>query len=175
MKKIFALLLIVAAGFSASAQQHMTKSAYISFFSEMESITAENFSVLSKLNTETGDLMFSVAIQSFQFKNATMQKHFNQEDVMNSKEFPKAKFIGKIENNEKVDYKKDGEYKVTVSGKLTIKGTTNDITTNGIIKVKEGVIHANATFELDRFEYGVTGKKKSVSQILKLTVKAKYE
>jgi polyisoprenoid-binding protein YceI len=104
-----------------------------------------------------------------------MQKHFNEADVMNSKEFPLAKFVGEITNNASVDYQKNGDYKVTVKGSLTIKGTTNPIETKGMIKVENGKIYANATFKLDRFLFGVDGKDGSISQILDLTVKAEYE
>jgi len=176
MKKL--ILLISAALFtvsSALAQVKTTETAFVSFYSELEEVTAENYSGVSDLNIETGRLIFSFAIQSFMFENATMQKHFNEADVMNSKAFPLAKFVGDITNNTAVDYTKNGEYKVNVKGSLTIKGTTNPVETKAMIKVADGKIYANATFKLDRFLFGVTGKDGSISQILDLTVKAEYE
>jgi len=175
MKQLLALFILVIALSNSNAQSKLTKMAFVSFYSELEDVTAENYSGTSELNSETGSLIFSFAIQSFKFENALMQKHFNEKDVMNSKEFPRAKFVGKITNNVDVNYTLDGEYKVNVKGSMTIKGSTNSIETKAIIKVEKGKIYANATFNLDRFLYGVTGNDGSISQILNLTVKAVYE
>lgn len=175
MKYHVLLLIFLLGDISIVAQIKSTKTAYVSFYSEMEEVMAENYSGESELNIETGRLLFSFAIQSFIFENATMQKHFNEADVMHSKEFPRAKFVGSITDNLKIDYLKNGEYKINVKGSLTIKGKTNSITTKAMIKVEDGKIYANATFTLDRFLYGVTGKESSISKILDLTVKAEYE
>jgi len=156
-------------------QAKLSKMSYVSFYSELEDVLAENYSGVSELNPQTGSLIFSFAIQSFTFENAMMQKHFNEKDVMNSREFPKAKFVGSITNNADVNYSADGEYKVNVKGSMTIKGTVNPIETNATIKILSGKIYASATFKLDRFLYGVTGKDGSISPILDLTVKAEYE
>lgn len=165
--------LILAKG--AQSQVLTTQNAYVSFYSELEEVLAENYSGTSDLDTSNGRLLFSFPIQSFMFENATMQKHFNEEDVMHSRKFPRAKFVGEITNHTSINYSKNGEYKVTVKGLLTIKGKTNPIETKAIIKVENGKIYANATFQLDRFLYGVDGKEGSISQILDLTVKAEYE
>jgi len=175
MKKLASILLLASISAFTFSQGHLTKTAYVSFYSKMEDVKAENFSGTSELNTETGELLFSFAIQSFKFENATMQQHFNEADVMNSKEFPKAKFVGLIINNADVKYTVDSEYPITVKGELTIKDKTNTIETKGMIKVEGGKIYSSATFTLDRFEYGVKGKAQSISQVLDLTVKAEYE
>ncbi len=169
-----ALTLLLSVSLNAQ-EQLVTKTAQIKFYSEKGGISANNFAVVSKFDLTTGKMVFSAPVQSFEFKNATMQKHFNQEGVMDSKVHPKAKFVGTITNMTNVDLTKDGAYKVKVTGKLTIKGTTNEITTEGTITVKEGKIIAASTFTIDRFEYGVTGKSKAVSQMLELTIKSTYE
>ena len=174
MKMYVLLTALFVAGFSYG-QTLTTKKAFVSFYSEEGEVTAENYSGISDLDTTSGKLLFTFAIQSFMFENATMQKHFNEADVMNSKEFPMAKFVGTITNHASVNYAKNGEYNVNVKGSLTIKGTTNPIETKAVIKIENGKIYANATFTLDRFLYGVEGKEGSISQILDLTVKAEYE
>lgn len=175
MKKLIALFILIITLNISDAQTRSTKMAFVSFYSELEDVTAENYSGISELNTETGRLLFSFAIQSFKFENALMQKHFNDFDAMHSKEFPKAKFVGLITNNDKVNYSVDGEYSVQVKGSMTIKGKTNLIETKAIIKVEKGKIYANATFNLNRLLYDVTGYDGSISDLLKLTVKAEYE
>ncbi|MBI3133195.1 MAG: YceI family protein [Bacteroidetes bacterium] len=175
MKRVFFLLLFSSASFSVFSQVRTTETAFVSFYSELEDVLAENYSGISDLNTETGQLIFSFAIQSFMFENATMQKHFNEEDVMHSRTFPRAKFVGEITNNASVNYQKNGDYKITVKGSLTIKETTLPIETKAMIRIENGKIYASATFTLDRFLYGIDGKDGSISQMLDLTVKAEYE
>ena len=171
------LLLVLVFNFSVNtnAQNLITKTAHIKFFSKEGGITANNYSVVSKLDKTTGDMVFSAPIQSFEFPNATMQKHFNQADVMDSQNFPKGKFVGKITNIKMVDFTKDGTYSVAVTGLLTIKGNTNKVSTEGTVTVKEGKIMATSEFTIDRFAYGVTGKEGSVSQHIALTINATYE
>jgi hypothetical protein len=101
--KRFIFFTLALAALSVHAQVKTTKTAFVSFYSELEEVTAENYSGVSDLNVETGRLIFSFAVQSFMFENALMQKHFNEADVMNSKEFPLAKFVGEITNNASVD------------------------------------------------------------------------
>ncbi len=180
MKKLFKTTLFIALtvcfSFGTMAQgASITKTAHIKFFSEKGGIAANNYAVISKLNLATGDLLFSAPVQSFEFANATMQKHFNQEGVMDSKNHPKAKFVGKVTNLGGVDLTKNGEYTVKVAGELTIKGVTKKVETSGKITVKGGKIMATSTFTIDRFEYGVSGKSKSVSQNIQLTINATYE
>lgn len=175
MKTIILTFVLVATVLTGEAQIKTTQTAFVSFYSELEEVLAENYSGVSELNTETGRIIFSFAIQSFMFENATMQKHFNEEDVMHSREFPRAKFVGSITDHTKINYAQDGEYKVNVKGSLTIKGVTNPIETKAIIKVDGTKIYANATFKLDRFLFGVTGKEGVISETLDLTVKAEYE
>jgi polyisoprenoid-binding protein YceI len=175
MKKALFIAALAFTAISVQAQDKMTNKGFISFYSEMEDITANNEDVTSKINTETGAMVFSVPIQSFIFKSALMQEHFNDRGVMDSKNFPKAKFKGGIEDVSVVDFTLDGTYEVTVKGDLTMKGQTHSITEPGTIEIKDGKITANSTFELDRFKWGIDGKKNGASQVLKMTVKMVYE
>ena len=173
MKKI---LFVFTTLFSiASFSQLKTDDVFISFHSDKEDITAKNTSVSSTLNMGTGELTFEVKIDAFEFVNATMQKHFNQEGVMNSAEFPIAKFTGKIINNGDIDYTADGKYDVSVSGTMTIKGVSKEFKATGKLVIRDGKITTTSDFELDRFEFGVTGKEQSISQILSIKVKAEYK
>lgn len=174
MKKLFSIILVLTLGIT-SFSQLKSDDVYISFYSKMDDITAKNTTVSSTLNQGTGDITFEVKIDAFSFVNKTMQKHFNQEGVMNSAEFPIAKFEGKIVNHSDVDYTADGTYTVKVSGIMTIKGKAIDFTADGKIIVKNGKVSATSNFDLDRFKFGVTGKEKSVSQILAIKVKASYQ
>ena len=89
MKKLSLIILISAAVNSAILAQDsfLTKTGYVQFFSTtpVEDIKSENYKVVSRLNTKTGEIVFSIPIQSFEFENALMQKHFNSKNFMDSK------------------------------------------------------------------------------------------
>ncbi len=175
--KSFSVLLLSLISWQGLSAQNavIDKTAYIKFHSDIGGIYAENFSVISKLDKVNGELIFSVAIQSFEFKNALMQRDFNKANVMNSAAFPKSKFKGIISNLDVIDFSKDGNYAVIVDGDLTIKDVTRYVQTPGNIIIENGKISAKAEFPLDRFEYGITGKTKSISQILDINIEAHYE
>lgn len=174
MKPItFSTLLLFSA--QLFSQTITTQNALVSFYSELEDVTAINASGESDLDTLTGAILFSFPVQSFVFDNATMQKHFNEEGVMHSKKYTRAKFAGSIVDIQKIDFTKDGKYSITVEGNLTIKETTKPVKVKATIEVKNGTITATSEFNLDRFEYGVNGKDGVISQVLEIKVKAIYE
>ncbi len=139
MKKIILISSIVCSTIWANAQVYMTQKGEVKFFSTtpVEDINATSKTVGAILNTATNDLAIQLVIKQFKFTNALMQEHFN-ENYMESEKYPKASFTGKI--NEKVDYTKDGVYKVTATGKLTLHGVTKDRTIEGQVTVKSGNI-----------------------------------
>jgi polyisoprenoid-binding protein YceI len=174
-----ALLALVA--FRPVASKLVSKAGHINFFSHtaLEDITSNNYKVVSTLETSTGDVAFSVPMQSFEFEKALMQEHFNSKDFLNTKDFPKAKFEGKITNISEVDFTKDGTYEANVSGNLTIKDVTKPITEKGTITVKGGVINAKTKFKLVLADYGVTFKKgkpaTNVAKEIEVTLNADYQ
>lgn len=131
----------------AFAQLFSTQTGTINFYSKtpVEDIEANSKRVLAVLNIEKLTLAFKVDNTSFEFKNKLMQEHFN-EKYMESDKYPNSSFSGKI--NEQVDLKKDGEYPVTVTGKLNIHGVEKDRTINGVIVVKNGEITLKSDFKV---------------------------
>ena len=107
-------------------------STTISFFSAapLEDITAINKGAVIVLNSTSGDIQIRVSVINFKFKNALMEEHFN-ENYMETEKFPNAIFKGKI--NEKLDLTKDGETKVTVTGKMEMHGVIRDETYEGTV------------------------------------------
>ncbi len=158
MKKlIVATLFLSFITLSSSAQRYYTKNGSISFFSKasLENIEANNNQVMSVLNTQTGDLQFSVLIKSFHFEKALMEEHFN-ENYLESDKFPKSTFKGTIADVSKISFTTDGVYPVTVSGDLTLHGVTKKINATGNITVKAGKISADAKFLLKLADYNVS-------------------
>lgn len=183
MKNLVLTLGVVLIAFSGlKAQSFITKTGHAQFFSETvaENITANNYKMVSTLDGKTGAMVFSVPIQSFEFEKALMQKHFNTENFMDSKNHPKAKFKGKITNIGDVDFTKGGTYKVTVSGDMTIRGITKSITEKGTLLVKGDDVLAKSTFNVTIADYGIgkptkKSKKDNVADVVKVSVDLNYK
>lgn len=184
MKKIsltaIVLSLFVLSGFTTPVDKLVSKDTHISFFSHtaVEDIEANNYKVVSTLDTTTGDLVYSVPMQSFEFEKALMQKHYNSSKFLNTKKHPKAKLIGKITDMESVDFTKDGTYEVEVAGDLTIKGKTNPINEKATITVSGGKVSLSTKMKLVLGDYGVTfsGGKPStnIAKEIEVSVKSVY-
>lgn len=184
MKKLVLLTVVVAlfAGFSANGQSKLVSSkSHIKFFSSTpaEDIQANNNTSVSTINPATGEIVFSVPMQGFEFEKALMQKHFNSEDFLNTKDFPKAKLTGKITNIDKVDFSKEGTYDAHVEGDLTIKGVTKPVHEMGKITIKGGKVDAISKFNVTLADYGITfvkGKPASnIAKTVEVTLQAEYE
>lgn len=155
MKKLI-LATSLLLSISASAQKYFTKTGSITFTSKtpMEAIEAKNSAVACLLDSKAGALDFVVQIKSFVFDKQLMQEHFN-ENYMESDKFPKATFKGAISNLSSVSFEKDGDYPVTVVGKLTIHGVTKDVKQNGTISIKGGKLSMSASFAVLLSDYNI--------------------
>lgn len=164
MKKIFlALIGTLLFGATSYAQVFSTSSGAIGFFSStpVEDIQAKSDKVLAVMNAKR-EVAFSVSNTTFQFPNKLMQEHFN-EKYMESEKYPTSTFKGKI--NEDIDLTKDGEHKVTVTGKLNIHGVEMDRTIPGTITVKDGVIHLVTDFKVKVADHKIEIPKLVLSKI----------
>ena len=119
---------------------------------------AENNTVIGSFDTKTGDVAFEAAVKNFSFASPKMQEHFNGANWMNSDQFPKFTFTGKIEKFNKIKLTKNATYKVTVNGDLTVKGITQKIKIAGIIAVAGGKIKATTSFTVKLADYNITGQ-----------------
>jgi hypothetical protein len=155
---VFASLFLIASAFTLKTDglKYLTKNGKVSFFSTtgLEDIAAENNKVSSILDSKSGKIVIEVLINSFRFKKALMEEHFN-ENYMESTKFPKAKFDGKIDNLSEVNFSKDGTYKTMVSGNLTIKDKTNAVKTTSTLTVKGGKLNGKTKFKILLADYNV--------------------
>ena len=180
MKRFFftsAALIVFAA--AANAQRVYTKNGLISFFSstKMEDIKADNNQVLCVLNTQTGDLQFSLLNKGFHFPKALMEEHFN-ENYIESNKYPKSTFKGTVADITKVDFTKDGTYPVSVKGDLVMHGITKNITAAGNITVKGGKVTAAAKFMVKLADYNISipgAVKSNISESIEITVKCELD
>jgi polyisoprenoid-binding protein YceI len=180
MKKTILFFAFIAATGSLFAQKKTTTSATVSFDATTEKDAlpkAENKTVIGSIDTQTGDVAFEAAVKNFSFSSPKMQEHFNGANWMNSDQFPKFTFTGKVEKVNKVKFTKDGTYNVTVAGVLTIKDIAKTETVTGTITVTAGKIKVMTNFTIKLADYNITGmpiEAGKVSKEPKISVSAEF-
>ena len=181
MKKLFIAVLLISISTTSFTQEKLkTTSGHIKFFSTTpaEDIEANNYKVTSNLTSSTGVVVFSVPMQSFEFKKALMQKHYNSKKFLNTKKFPKAKFKGSITNLSVINFFKDGSYTADVSGDLTIHGITKKVSEKMTLVVKNGAVTGTTTFNITLADFGVVFTKgkpsKNIAKDVKITAALNY-
>jgi len=180
MKKVLILLLmsLFFCGFHLNAQKYITKEGHIEIFSKNPLFTIEalNKKVASILDFGNGDIVATTLVRSFKFHEALVEDHFN-ENYMESEKFPKASFKGKITNIKDVDLKKDGDYKITIKGTLTMHGETNPVDATGTIIIKDGKVTGKTQFNVSLAAYKIRVEesyKKSINDEIRLSVTFDY-
>ena len=185
MKKLIMLTSIIFGAlilfsFTSETSKFVSSNIHVKFFSTTpaEDIEANNFSAVSTLNPETGDVVFSVPMQSFEFEKAMMQKHFNSNKFLDTKQFPKGKLTGSITNLDEITFGNNGSYTANIEGEMTIKGVSKPFTANGDIIVTDSKIEVKSTFNLTLQDYGITfikGKPAAnIAKTVEVTILAEY-
>lgn len=179
---ISATIMIMALNVTGQTSSRMVRSkTHIKFFSTTpaEDIEANNYSATSTINTYGGNIVFVVPMQGFEFEKALMQKHFNQENFLDTKTYPEARLVAKITNVNELDFTKDGKYDAMIEGDMTIKGVTKKIKEKGTVTVKGRMVEAKSVFNLTLADYGVEfvkGKPSSnIAKTVEVTVLAEYQ
>jgi len=155
--RIFASLLLLVFTQCVFAQKnYSTTSAQVHFIAQGDGdIDAVNKAAIARLKNN-GELSFIMLIKDFKFEMADMQKHFNEE-YMESDQFPRAFFNGKITNFNTVNFAKDGKYPINVSGVMQVHGVNKNIETLGMIEIKVGVPKATAQFVVRLKDFNIGG------------------
>lgn len=181
-KKFFiiatATIFIFVSGVNAQTK-YFTREGKVQFTSKapLENISGLNKKATSVLDTQNGQIEFSILMKAFEFEKALMMEHFNENYVESSK-YPKAVFKGVIENVSAIDWKKDGTYPVKVTGKMTLHGETKDHAAEGKIIIKNGEISAQSEFGIKLADYKIEIPnlvKDKIAEVVQVTVDLSYE
>jgi hypothetical protein len=164
---------------SGAGGRYFTRGATIRFFSDspLEKIEASTNSGNCVLDMATGKLEAAVLINSFNFKKALMQEHFN-ENYMESSKFPKAVFKGSLDKPEALTFSKDGTYKTVLKGEMTIHGVTRPMQTEVVFRVGDGKIFAETEFDVTVADYGIripALMKDNIAKIVRLNVRSELQ
>lgn len=135
------------------AQKYKSDSSYVHFFSDapMEDIEATNENGQSAFDLETGEIVFSIPIASFEFEKSLMQAHFN-ENYLESDKYPKATFVGHISGYSKNTNLKQKAY---AKGLLTMHGVEKEIEVAGELVLQESGASMHAKFPIKLSDYQV--------------------
>lgn len=186
MKKLNIILSIVAIAiaqfaYSLPGEKMISTKTQIKFFSHtaIEDIEANNNASIGTFDPTTGDIVFSIPMQGFEFEKALMQKHYNSSKFLDTKKFPKAKLKAKITNLSEINFAKNETYQITVEGELTIKGVTKQVSINGKLTVNGNEIGIESTFNITLADYGimfVKGKPAAnIAKTLEVIAQAQYQ
>jgi len=166
--------------FAPAINKLLSSKTHVKLFSTTpaENIEANNYKSVSVIDTKTGDVVFSVPMQSFEFEKALMQKHYNSPKFLDTKKYPKAKLVAKITNLSEVNFEKDGTYSAKVKGTLELHGKTNSVDEKATITVKGSAIKVNSTFNITLADYNIAfedGKPSTnIAKTVAITVEADY-
>jgi len=180
MKKTILLFALVATTGILFAQKKTTTSATVSFDATTPKDAlpkADNKTVIGSFDTNTGDVAFEAAVKNFSFSSPKMQEHFNGANWMNSDQFPKFTFTGKVEKVNKIKFTKNGTYNVKATGNLTVKGISKPAKVNGTITVANRKISVATNFTIKLADYNITGQPidaGKVSKEPKINVSAEF-
>ncbi len=180
MKKTTLILALVFSAGAVFAQKKTTSSAVVAFDATTPKDAlpkAENKTVIGSIDTQTGAVAFEAGVANFAFSNPRIQEHFNGANWMNSAEYPKFTFTGKIEKPGKVTWDKNGTYKVQVDGNMIIKGISKPVKVEGTITVADGKLKVAANFDIKLKDYNISGQPIEAGKVAeepRITVTAEF-
>ncbi len=175
------VMVLALFAFTPPVGKLVSSKTHIRFFSHtsVEDIQANNYASVGTIDPSSGEVVFSVPMQSFEFEKAMMQKHYNSDKFLDTKQFPKAKLKGKITNLAQINFEKEGTSQANFEGELTLKGVTKPIKEKGTVTVKGDKIEVKSVFNITLADYGITfvkGKPASnIAKTVEVTVLAEYQ
>lgn len=105
-------------------------------------------------NWETAQINFTAQVSSIDTDNEDRDNHLKSDDFFAAEQFPEMTFVGK-------SMKKVGDNKYELTGDLTMRGTTKEVTLdvehNGTVTDPWGNVRAGFSIEgvVNRFDYGL--------------------
>jgi hypothetical protein len=159
------------------AQDNILKdeNVHASFFSEtpVENIKANNYGGQGVLNAESGEILFVITIEDFEFKKSLMQKHFNKQ-YLESDKYPESTFEGKI-----IDWDGIPSSKTiyNVAGTLSIHGVSRKVSEKASLEPAADGLKGESTFNVLLEDYDIKVPKlvvKKIAQEIEVKIKANF-
>lgn len=160
------ILSLLILGSTMAQNRLMDRKGTASFFSEapLENIEATNTEVVGAMDLDKGTLAVSMLMKGFHFDNSLMEEHFN-ENYVESDQFPKANFQGKINNFSNLDFSKNGTFEAEVEGTIEIHGVKQPLKTTVKFDNSAKGLVANTIFELKVADFDIEVPKLVIKNI----------
>jgi carbon monoxide dehydrogenase subunit G len=178
MKKNFLLVVFLIFSTVVFSQKYFTRSGVINFEASMpafEEVAAKNNSASCILDTATGEIAVLALVKGFRFKIPLMEEHFN-ENYIESDQFPKSTFKGKVANFDVSKSSAKSTY--DVEGDLTLHGVTKKVKTK-ITCVKSGEkLISTCTFKVKPIDYNIkipSVVKSKIAETVEINLKFELE
>ena len=110
----------------------------------LESIEASSESLNGLIDVEKRTFAFSIPMNSFQGFNSSLQREHYNEKYLETDEFPRAQFSGKI--IEKIDFDTSSAQELRAKGILEIHGLAQERIIKGILYVKKNTLEIKVDF-----------------------------
>lgn len=155
------------------SQKMITRTGKIKFEASVpafEPVAAINNSASAILNQSNGEFAALALVKAFKFKVPLMEEHFN-ENYMESSQYPKAAFKGKILNFDVSKLTTAAKY--DLEGDLTIHGITKKIKNKISLVLKEGKLYVTNSFTVKANDYNIlipSIVKSKISEDVNITI-----
>lgn len=166
------LVVLLLVHLNADAQNFVSKNIRIGLFSStpLEDIRAVSDNGNAVLVAKTREIVVQLAVKTLEFDRKLMQEHFN-ENYIESDKYPYAKFKGLID--QPIDFTKNGDYAVTVTGVLSVHGVDKKRTIPGKVSINNGVIQISTVFKVACVDHDIKIPKLVFAKIAEfITIKA---
>lgn len=180
MRKLL-FLFIAVIGVSNSYSQHIYKSSasQISFFAgtPIEDINAVSDKATSFLDTQKGEVVVSIPMTSFQFRESLMQEHFN-ENYVESTKYPKGEFKGKVNDLKSINWTSADTIRFTAIGSFTIHGVAKPKQIEVRLINQNGKLWVSSNFKIALADHNIDRPKilwEKLADEVEVKVKITYE
>lgn len=154
-------LMLLTASTSATLGQtsgkYMTRTGSAHFVADgviKDDVAAKTNTVTAVLDPNTGQVQVRIPINSFVFRKALMQEHFN-ENYLESHQFPFANFKGQVADWDASMMQKSGSQKIKFMGKLEIHGISKDVVEPGTMELSGGQIRMSTDLMVTVADFGI--------------------
>ncbi len=160
----------------AGQKIYSSNSVKVGFFSSapIEDIRAVSDKGISVWNVNSDDISFLVQIETFQFRKAKMQAHFN-ENFMESHKYPYATFKGTCSGLP--GELTNGTYDLKLQGELEVKGKKQARELPATVKVEDGKLYFESEFEVACEDHDIEIPRvfwKNIAEVIEVEVEAIY-
>ncbi|WP_297762573.1 YceI family protein [uncultured Muriicola sp.] len=174
MSRILLIAFLFSQTWLIAQESYLTQTAVIRLDAStpLEDIKAVNENVNTILKTN-GEIASLLLMKEFDFEKELMEEHFN-ENYVESDRFPKAYFIGKIQEFS-LDLLTSTNKQFLLQGSLSIHGVTNAFETMVQLRTNRGNIELETSFIIRPEDYKVKVPRllfKKIAQEILVTISA---